>query len=122
MKDQLGATVGEWNHLPVNRRTRKTMQRDGIIAFLFSGPDQRFTLKRAMVQCGRDVSSLLEIDVLRGEGHDMLSNDGVYNGLLRTALEGKLNAVITSPNCRARSLLRHRPVPGDPNAPRPVRS
>lgn len=36
-------------------------------------------------------------------------------------MEGKINALVAGPNCRTRSLLRHIPVPGNPNAPRPVR-
>ena len=63
---------------------------------------------------------LLEIDILRGDSHDMMSDQGVYSSLLRAALEGKINAVIAVPNCRTRSMLRHRPLPS--GRPRPVRA
>lgn len=36
-------------------------------------------------------------------------------------MEGKINALVAGPNCRTRSLLRHIPVHGNPNVPRPVR-
>ena len=62
---------------------------------------------------------LLEIDVKRGEGHNMLLDNGVYAGLLRAALQDRIDAVITGPNCRTRSVLRHYPRE---NAPRPVRA
>ena len=64
----------------------------------------------------------MEIDIKRGDAHDMLHMNGVYSGLLRCAFEGKLEGIIGGPNCRSRSILRHRPIPGCPNAPRPVRS
>ena len=64
------------------------------------------------------------MDILRdrdGEGHhDMMKKDGVYSTLLRAALDGKILGVITSPNCRSRSVLRHYPLPG--GFPRPIRS
>ena len=44
----------------------------------------------------------------------------VYSSLLQAALEGKVNAVIAGPNCRTRSMLRHRPLPS--GRPRQVRA
>jgi hypothetical protein len=57
---------------------------------------------------------LLEIDVLREEGHDLLCDQGIYSGLLRCAVEGKLDAL--------RSVLRHYDIPGQPDCPRPIRA
>lgn len=50
----------------------------------------------------------MEVDILRSRDHDMLEDAGVYSGLLVAALENKIKAVITGPNCRTRSVLRHR--------------
>ena len=122
IKESLVEEVGDWSDIPANRRTRKRMKEKGIVLHLYAGPDSGVTLRKAMQQNGVDVSTLLEVDIERGEGHDMLAKEGPYRGLLRAALEGKLEAVIGGPNCRTRSLLRHRPVPGQPSAPRPVRS
>ena len=69
-------------------------------------------------QLGGSVDTLVEVDILRGENHDMLSDHAVYSGLVRAALEGKINALVAGPNCRTRSLLRHIPIPGKPEAPR----
>ena len=54
----------------------------------------------------------------RGTNHDMLTDNGVYAGLMCAAMHGKLEAVVGGPNCRTRSVLRHYPKEG---APRPVR-
>lgn len=37
-------------------------------------------------------------------------------------MEGKIEAILAGPNCRSRSILRHVPVPGRPDAPRPIRA
>lgn len=74
-----------------------------------------------MNQLGGDPERLLEIDVLRGPDHDMLRDDGPYRGLLRAALEGRLKGIVVSPNCRTRSVLRHYPVEGREEYPKPVR-
>ena len=47
--------------------------------------------------------------------------EGVYEVLLRLALDDEIRGVVCGPNCRTRSILRHIPIPGDPTAPRPVR-
>ena len=52
----------------------------------------------------------------------MLCDQGVYGGLLRTAVEGKLDAVIGGFPCRTRSVLRHYDIPGQPDCPRPIRA
>ena len=120
IQEGLKCEVGEWNHLPCNKRMRKRMKRDGYLLHLFAGPDQGFTLHRAWHQVGGESWQLLEVDVERGEEHNLLKSK-LYGGLMRTALEGKIRAIIGGPNCRTRSVLRHIPVEGHPEAPRPVR-
>eukprot|EP00435_Cladocopium_sp_Y103_P026293 s3759_g6.t1 len=122
IKSKLAVEPGLWSNLPANRRTRKRFQRDGLMVHLYSGPDQGYTLGRAWRQRGGDNMSLLEIDLLRGSQHDMLQEDGPYQGLVRAALENKLHAIVGGPNCRSRSVLRHFPIPDQPNCPRPLRA
>lgn len=88
---------------------------------LCAGPDQGFALGRAMKQYGRiqETEHLLEVDLLRGEQHDMLSDTGIYASLLTVALQGKLHAVVGGPSCRSRSVLRHYPLLA--GRPRPIR-
>ena len=97
------------------------MKREGFILHLYAGGKEGFTLQRAFKQVGGDEGMMLEVDEKRGSGHDMLSDSQVYPSLLRAALEGKLKAILGGPNCRTRSVLRHFPVEGNPDAPRPVR-
>ena len=89
---------------------------------LYSGEKDGFTLTKAWKQSGRDLDDLLEIDILNGKEFDMLNNKGVFSGLLRAAMEGKLSSILGGPNCRSRSALRHYPIEGEPNCPRPVRA
>ena len=111
-----------WGAIPGNSRSRRRLRRTGIILHLFAGPEKGFTLTRALKQVAGNAAcdELLEVDILRGDSHDMLKDQGVYSSLLQAALEGKINAVIAGPNCRTRSMLRHRPLPG--GRPRPVRA
>ena len=122
IQNRLVVDQGLWSTLPLNKRLRKKAQRDGLIVHLFAGEEEGFTLKRAFQQQGGDPESLLEIDVKRGERHDMLSDNGVYSGLIRGALENKIKAFVGGPNCRSRSVLRHFPIPGRDDAPRPLRA
>eukprot|EP00435_Cladocopium_sp_Y103_P016796 s584_g4.t1 len=85
------------------------------------GPSEGFTLARAMKQQGSDPEEILEVDLVKGKDHDVLSNDGVFGALLTASFQGKLKGIIGGPNCRTRSILRHFPVPGRPMAPRPIR-
>ena len=121
IKERLVVEPGTWSDLPGNRHSRKRWKRSGLAVHLYAGPETGFTLRHAIKQLGGSVDALLEVDVQRGEQHDMLSDHAVYRGLLRVALEGKINAIVGGPNCRTRSLLRHIPIPGQPSAPRPIR-
>ena len=121
VKSRLFVSPGEWGDLPANKRTRKKMRREGFAVHLYAGPDRGFTLKKAWEQVYGKPHQLLEVDKERGSSHDMLLDKGVYSGLMRAAMEGKLLAVVGGPNCRTRSILRHRPIPENPQAPRPVR-
>ena len=121
VQDSLAVPPGEWRDLPFNKRWRKRMKRDGVVAHVYAGPNEGHTLAKALQLCGGEPTSIVEIDVLRGPDHDMLLNQGPYAGLLRCALEGKLKALIGGPNCRSRSLLRHIPIENNPMAPRPIR-
>eukprot|EP00438_Fugacium_kawagutii_P013287 Skav225459 [mRNA] locus=scaffold881:75571:82572:- [translate_table: standard] len=121
IKERLVVEPGPWNLLPCNRRWRKRLQRDGMIAHLYAGEDEGFTLTQAWRQLGGREQKLLEIDIKRGSDHDMLKDRGPYAALLTAALQGKLDAVLGGPNCRTRSVLRHYPIPGQASCPRPVR-
>lgn len=115
LKSRLEVEPGTWGDFPANKRLKR-MRLEGFVANLYSGP-QGFTLSRALKQLGGDPERLLEIDVLRGPDHDMLRDDGPYRGL-----EGRLKGIVVSPNCRTRSVLRHYPVEGREDYPKPVRS
>ena len=122
VKANLISKPGQWGDLPYNKRLRKRMKRDGVYLHLYAGPDSGYTLKKALERCGSQDHHLMEVDVLRGDAHNMLHMSGVYAGLLRCAFDGKLEAILGGPNCRTRSILRHVPIPNCPQAPRPVRA
>ena len=111
IKDRLAVGVGDWKDLPINRRQRKRLQRDGCLVHLYAGEAEGFTPARAWKQQGGDVNKLLELDLKRGEGHNMLMDSGAYSGLLCAVLHDKVDAFIAGPNCRTRSVLRHYPRP-----------
>ena len=121
IQERLVVSPGEWSGLPLNRRIRRRLRQEGFVLHLYAGEKEGFSLQRDLKQVGGDEAKLLEIDIKRGPEHDMLSDTKVYPSLLRAALEGKLKAVLGGPNCRTRSVLRHYPIEGNPQAPRPVR-
>ena len=110
-----------------NRRKRRTLEREGFVVHLYAGPDEGYTLSRALKEVGGDPQRLVEVDILR-EGsasgsHNMLSDHGPYPALVRAALDGSLKGLVMGPNCRTRSVLRHYPRPDWPGGgPVPVRS
>lgn len=105
----------------MNRRMRKRIEKEGVILHLYAGPNEGFTLKEAMKSMGGDTRTLLEVDILRGKGHNML-DQRPYDAFLRLALDGKVRALLTGPNCRTRSVLRHYPVSPSEHGPRPLRA
>lgn len=105
---------GEGSQLPANRRKRKKMKKHGFVIHLYSGPDEGFTLGRAWQQIGGREADLLEVDLNRGQDHDMLKPGGVYGALLAAVLTGQAKGLVGGPNCRTRS------VPGV-EPPRPIR-
>ena len=114
IKKELVLKPGEWNDLPGNRFKRKELKK-GCVVHLFAGPDEGYTLAKAMKTRGFG-KKILEIDILRGEDRNMLGDSRVYKGLLRAVLDGSVHAIVGGPNCRSRSVLRHY-QPG----PRPLR-
>ena len=103
-----------------NKRLRKRWKRRGVTLHLYSGKDEGLTLRRAVKEQGGDETLVIEVDKKNGPEWDMLE-DSMYEKLLRMALDDNIDGVICGPNCRTRSRLRHRPIPGNPDAPRPVR-
>ena len=95
VKERLAVQPGDWTDLPVNRRLRKMMRREGFTVHMFAGESSGFTLARALQQLGAKEGWLLELDLQRGEGHDLLHDKGAYSGLLRCALEGKIKVSFT---------------------------
>ncbi|CAK9077059.1 unnamed protein product [Durusdinium trenchii] len=83
VKESLVVKPGEWSDLPANRRKRKAMKRDGYVCHLYAGADEGFTFERAWKQKGGEERELLEVDIKRGPGHDMLLDRGPYAGLVR---------------------------------------
>lgn len=107
--------LGDWSALPMNRRQRRTLRTEQFFSHLYAGEDEGYTLQRALKAHG------CKVDLKRGPSHDMLTDQGVYSTLVRAALKGKLRGICGGPNCRSRSVLRHRPIQGQPWAPRPSR-
>ena len=73
-----------------------------------------------MKEQGGDEKRLLEIDIKKGAEFDMVE-DPMYASLLRLSLDDTIEAVVCGPNCRTRSVLRHFPIPDQPDAQKPVR-
>lgn len=104
----------------VNKRDRKRWYQKGVTVHLYSGEPGGFNLEAAVKEKGGDLRRLLEVDVKKGKEFDMVE-DPMYSSLLRMAMDDVVEAVVCGPNCRTRSVLRHIPIPGQPDAPRPVR-
>lgn len=78
---------------------------------LYAGENADYTFARAMKDVSGTARNVLEIDVKRGENHDM-KKASCYGALLRLTLDGCISAVLGGPNCRTRSVLRT--YPGGP--------
>ena len=100
VQDRLVVEPGPWSCLPGNNTPVKGGGENGIVAHLYAGPDSGFTLRHAVKQLRGSVENLVEVDILRGDQHDMLADGLVYSGLLRAALEGKIHGIIAGPHCR----------------------
>ena len=106
LKDKLVVTPEEdLKSLPANRRARKIWKRDGCVLHLYAGEASGYTFARAYKEAGGRGKQVLEIDVKRGEDHDM-RKPSCYGSLMRMALEGQIATLIGGPNCRTRSVLR----------------
>ena len=90
----------------------------GFVLHLYAGEKDGYTLQRALKEVGGDTTRLVEVDLKRGQEHDMIDGP-LYASLLRAALDGYILGVVGGPNCRTRSVLRHYPLPA--GRPRPVR-
>lgn len=44
----------------------------------FAGPDEGMTLRKAMQEQGEPIEKLLELDILRGSTHDVLSEKDLW--------------------------------------------
>ncbi len=104
----------------VNKRAKKQWYKKGLTVHLFSGEPTGYHLEKALKEQGGDERRLLEVDIKKGPEFDMVE-DPMYSYLLRLAMDDVIEAVICGPNCRTRSVLRHFPIPDQPDAPRPVR-
>jgi len=89
--------------LGVNRRIRKRWQREGVIVHPYAGPDEGYTLGRALKESGGDPTQLYELDIVRGRADDMMADDAKYAALLRMAMDGWIDGVVGGPNCRTAS-------------------
>ena len=106
LKDKLVVTPEEdVKSLPANRRARKIWKRDGCVLHLYAGEASGYTFARAFREAGGREKHVLEIDIKRGEIHDM-RRTSCYGSLMRLALDGQISALVGGPNCRTRSVLR----------------
>ena len=66
LRCRLAVEPGSWNFLAGNARMRKRWQDRGVLVHLYAGPDEGFTLRRALHQVGgtEAADDLLEIDIL----------------------------------------------------------
>ena len=95
-----------------NRRRRKLWRKEGgAMVYLYSGEKSGYTYERAVKELGGDHRKVIQVDILNGDKWDMV-NGRVYEELLTMAVEGQISSVLTSPNCRTRSKLRHVKIPG----------
>ena len=81
---------------------------------LYAGPDEGYTLRRALKESGGDPTRLYELDIVQGRADDMMAYDAKYAALLRMAMDGWIDGVVGGPNCRTRSELLFAPRAGYP--------
>ena len=117
VRDALVISPGELKDLPANRHQRKRLGGKYML-HLYAGEKDGFPLQKAFGELGMG-SRILEVDIKRGQEHQMLGNSKAYAAIRRSVLNGEVLGVCGGPNCRTRSVLRHYYRPG---APRPVRA
>ena len=105
-----------------NRRLRKKWANEGLILHLYAGPEEGYTFQRAFHEVGGNKKLVLEVDCLRSPKWDMLPQGKAFPARLRLALKGWIKMILGGPNCRTRSVLRHRPLGDEEGEPRPLRS
>ena len=104
-----------------NRRRRKLWKREGgVTVYLYSGEKTGYTYERAAKELGGDQRKVVQVDIKNGNKWDMVEGH-VYEELLSMAIDGQVSSILTSPNCRTRSRLRHVEIPGM-SLPGPARS
>ena len=104
-----------------NRRRRRLWRREGgVTVYLYSGENSGYTYARAVKDLGGDHRKVVQVDIKNGTKWDMI-NGQVYAELLSMAIDGQISTILTSPNCRTRSRLRHVKIPGL-DLPGPARS
>ena len=78
----------DWSSIPLNRRRRRTLRKEGFAVHLYSGEEGGYTLGRSMKSLGGPHKKLVELDRKQGTDYDLLRDGGPYAGLLRAAVEG----------------------------------
>eukprot|EP00971_Amphidinium_carterae_P244858 4861522-Amphidinium_carterae.2 len=82
-----------------------------FVLHLYAGPTGEDAFAAAWTQVSSAIP-LVEIDIVRGPLHDLLSNTTLAGELRRRAQSGQILAVLGGPNCRTWSRLRfHTPGP-----------
>ena len=90
--------------LPLSRKQRKRlMSSNSWVVHLYSGEVDNTSYSKESLKGDR---VLLEIDIAKSKA--------VYQALLWTACQGKIDSVIGGPPCRSWSILRSRPAEGFP--------
>ena len=83
-------------------------------------PSDGYTMARAIQQLGGQKRKVLQVDLKNGEKWDLMRDD-LYSEILQMVIDGQVETILMSPNCRTRSKLRHHEVEGV-NLPGPVRA
>ena len=84
MANVVSEPASDLKGIPLNQRMKR-----GFVLHLYAGEKDGYTLQRALKEVGGDATRLVEIDLKRGDNHDML-NGPLYPSLLRAALDGNI--------------------------------
>ena len=85
-KTKVGWRGGSLEWLTGEQIYRKRFEKNGLMVHFFAGPDEGMTLRKAMQEQGEPIEKLLELDILRGSTHDVISEE-TYGGFLRACFE-----------------------------------